>query len=178
MICSSVVTCPCPDEPQSLEGPETLSQATYHLPAVIGTGFLNMIGYFCLAPHSYVIFSDSQRRSPSPSCSPPSVPISNSFILPTYSPLPPKSPNPPISISVSTENLTASMLCPLQPHPPPCESNLLTMEKSSFENAFELPALLLSYTVCVRFQLDYLLQCQDKKVNLMLFEILRQGILE
>ena len=113
MICSSVVTCPCPDEPQSLEGLETLAQATYHLPAVIGTGFLNMIGYFCLAPHSYVIFSDSQRRSPSPSCSPPSVPISNSFILPTYSPLPPKSPNPSISISVSTENLTASMLCPL-----------------------------------------------------------------
>ena len=113
MICSSVVTCPCPDEPQSLEGPETLAQATYHLPAVIGTGFFKHAWILCLAPHSYVIFSDSQRRSPSPSCSPPSVPISNSFILSTYSPLPPKSPNPPISISVSTENLTASMLCPL-----------------------------------------------------------------
>ena len=52
------------------------------------------------------------------------------------------------------------------------------MKKSSFENAFELPALLLSYTVCVRFQLDYLLLCQDKKVNLMPPEILRQDIPE
>ena len=34
----------------------------------------NRIGYFCLAPHSYVTSSDSARRSPSPSWSPPSTP--------------------------------------------------------------------------------------------------------
>ena len=66
MICSSVVTCPCPDEPQSLEGPETLAQATYHLPAVIGTGFfLNMIGYFCLL-HIHMLFSQILKEDRHP----------------------------------------------------------------------------------------------------------------
>ena len=35
---SSVVTVAWPEDPQSLLDPDTLAQATYHLPATIGTG--------------------------------------------------------------------------------------------------------------------------------------------
>ncbi len=64
-IWSSVVTCDCPDDPQSDDGPETRAQATYQRPAWSGTGSSKRMGYFCLTPHSYVNSSDSASSSPS-----------------------------------------------------------------------------------------------------------------